>query len=331
MFDTILGMTALSVQRFIKHSEGDFESLALLLFANQYEKNLPYRRLCDALRQTPTTVMSWREIPPVPAAAFKRLALTCAPEADCVKIFHSSGTTGPETSRHFMDYDALETYNASLREGWSRLLPDLPVVALMPSPEDAPHSSLSFMAAELGAEFVWGEKLTLPRLTQPVILFGTAFAFVNLFDSGRIFSPLPEGSFVVETGGFKGKSREVSREELYGWFTRVLGVPEKNCFSEYGMSELTSQFYSVGLSGPKLGPPWIRTRALDPITNTDAAPGEPGLLAHWDLANTNSCLAVQTEDFGVMLPDNSGFTLLGRAPGAVLRGCSLTAEDFFAL
>jgi hypothetical protein len=330
MFDTILGMTASLVQRFIKHSEGDFDSLVLLLFAEQYKNNLPYRRLCDARRQTPATVTSWREVPPVPAAAFKRFSLTCAPEAECVQVFHSSGTTGAETSRHFMDSGALETYRVSLRAGWSQVLPELPTLALMPPPQDAPHSSLSFMAAELGATFLWGEKLTLPNLTNPVVLFGTAFALVNLFDSGE-GKALPKGSFVVETGGFKGKSREVSREELYGWFTDILGVPESNCFSEYGMSELASQFYSVGLSGPKLGPPWVRTRALDPVTGTDAAPGEPGLLAHWDLANTNSCLAVQTEDLGVMLPNNSGFQLLGRAPGAVLRGCSLTAEEFLAL
>ncbi len=230
-----------------------------------------------------------------------------------------------------MDRGALETYKASLRAGWSQVLPELPILALMPAPGDAPNSSLSFMAAELGSTFLWGDSLVLAELSQPVILFGTAFALVNLFDSGRSLSALPGGSCIVETGGFKGKSREVPREQLYGWFTRVLGVPEENCFSEYGMSELASQFYSRGLSGPKIGPPWVRTRALDPVTGVDAAPGEPGLLAHWDLANVNSCLAVQTEDLGVMLPDGSGFALVGRAPGAVLRGCSLTAEEFLAL
>ncbi len=324
-------MIASAIQRFITQSEGEFEALALSLFAHQYENNLPYRRLCDARGQAPATITSWRRIPPVPAAAFKRFALSCVPELECVRVFHSSGTTGAETSRHFMDQGALETYKASLRAGWSQVLPELPVIALMPSPEDAPHSSLSFMAVELGSTFLWGDSLVLPELSQPVILFGTAFAFVNLFDSGRSLSLLPEGSFLVETGGFKGKSREVSREQLYGWFTEILGVPEENCFSEYGMSELASQFYSRGLSGPKIGPPWVRTRALDPVTGVDAAPGQPGLLAHWDLASTNACLAVQTEDLGVMLPDGSGFALLGRAPGATLRGCSLTAEEFLAL
>jgi hypothetical protein len=300
------------------------DSLFLELFEYQYTRNAPYQRLCDSLGKTPGVVTSWQEIPPVPAVAFKRLTLSCVPEAECVQVFHSSGTTGAETSRHFMDREAVETYRASLRAGWKRALPiGLPVVALMPAPADAPHSSLSFMADTLGAQFVWGEPL--PALAGPCILFGTAFAFVNLFDSGESH-PLPEGSYIVETGGFKGRSREIPRDDLYALFTERLGVPEQRCLSEYGMSELASQFYSVGLGGAKIGPPWIRTRALDPVTGTDALPGQPGLLAHWDLANTNSCLAIQTEDLGVMLP-TGGFTLLGRAPGAVLRGCSLTAEE----
>jgi hypothetical protein len=315
------------IRAFIERGVGEFEPLALRLFAYQFERSLPYRRLCEAQGLTPGSVTAWQEIPPVPAAAFKRFALTCAPEETCPVVFHSSGTTGEHTSRHFMDDGALETYKSSLRAGWRRVLPDLPVVALMPPPESATHSSLSFMAADLGARFVWGEPL--PQLTRPTILFGTAFALVNLFDAG-LSQPLPDGSFVVETGGFKGKSREVPRAELYRLIRERLAIPDARCLSEYGMSELASQFYSVGVEGRKVGPPWVRTRALDPVTNADAAPGQPGLLVHWDLANTNSCLAVQTEDLGVMDP-SGGFALLGRAPGAVLRGCSLTAEEFFSL
>ncbi|MGC4043122.1 MAG: hypothetical protein QM758_04895 [Armatimonas sp.] len=301
-----------------------YDALFLELFAYQYEHSTPYRRLCDARGATPATVTSWQQIPPVPAAAFKHMTLSCALESECPVVFHSSGTTGAETSRHYMDAAAVEVYRASLKAGWARALPaDLPIVALMPSVHEAPHSSLSFMAEALGAQFTWNEPL--PERTEPYILFGTAFAFVNLFDAGAV-SPLPEGSYIVETGGFKGRSREVSREELYGLFTERFGVPESRCLSEYGMSEMASQFYSTGLTGPKLGPPWLHTRALDPITGTDAKPGKPGLLAHWDLANTNSCLALQTEDLGIIHPEG-GFILLGRAPGAVLRGCSLTAEE----
>lgn len=315
--------------------EAAFDSLACQLFAYQFTHNLPYRRLCQARELTPETVTCWQEIPAVPASGFKRFALSCVPEPQCVRVFHSSGTTSAETSRHFMSAEALDLYRLSLREGFQRVFGNhpTPLVALMPSPDTAPHSSLSFMLEALGAEFVWGEKSadqlrhTLAGLSAPCTLFGTAFAFVHFFDAtfGESFA-LPKGSIVIETGGFKGRSREISREELYGLFTERLGAAPECCYSEYGMSELASQFYSQGVSGPKLAPPWLKTRVLDPVTGQEAALGQPGLLAHYDLANLNSVLAIQTEDMGIALP-SGGFQLLGRAPGAVLRGCSLLAEE----
>ena len=169
-----------------------------------------------------------------------------------------------------------------------------------------------------------------------MILFGTAFAWVHFFDAMPQQFALPPGSRVIETGGFKGRSREVSKEELYALFTTRLGLPSTHCLSEYGMSELASQFYDSTLrdgslclhrAARKIGPPWLKTRILDPITGEDSAPGEPGILVPYDLANLNSVLALQTEDWGQAAPDGEGFVLLGRAPGAVLRGCSLTAEE----
>ena len=130
---------------------------------------------------------------------------------------------------------------------------------------------------------------------------------------------------VVETGGFKGRTREVLRDVLYGLFQSRLGVPENHCHSEYGMSEMASQFYGVGLDPTKRGPHWVRTRAIDPDTGDDAPPGVPGLLRHYDLANFNSVLALQTQDMGTVTPE--GFILHGRAPDAEVRGCSLTVEE----
>ena len=317
---------------FIQTGQGEFNALSLRLFAYQYAHNLPYRRFCNGRGQTPETVTRWQDIPAAPASAFKRFALTCVPEEECVKVFHSSGTTGSETSRHLMSADALALYQVSLTAGYERHFPPLPLLGLMPPPDASPHSSLSFMLETLGAEFFWGESShdtlarTLTGLAIPCTLFGTAFAFVNFFDAthGERFV-LPADSLVIETGGFKGRSREIEREELYTLLTERLDVPPDHCFSEYGMSELASQFYSQGLTGPKLAPPWLRTRILDPVTGTEAVPGQPGLLAHYDLANVNSVLAIQTEDLGVW-DERGGFQLLGRAPGAVLRGCSLLAE-----
>jgi hypothetical protein len=311
---------------FIQTGTGDFDSLALRLFAYQYENNLPYQRFCNGRGQTPATVTRWQEIPAAPAAAFKRFPLTCVPESACVKVFHSSGTTSSETSRHFMSAKALELYKASLKEGYAHAIPkcEAGIIALMPSPDEAPHSSLSFMLEALGATFATPK--TLQILRHPTCYFGTAFAWVNFFDADpNTHLVLPEGSVVIETGGFKGRSREVEKSELYELFTERLGVSPTHCYSEYGMSELASQFYSQGVDGPKLAPPWLKTRILDPVTGTDTAPGQPGLLAHYDLANYNSVLAIQTEDMGIW-DERGGFQLLGRAPGAVLRGCSLLAE-----
>ncbi|WP_309712343.1 hypothetical protein [Armatimonas sp.] len=316
----------------IQTSTGDFDALALRLFAYQYENNPPYQRFCNGRGVTPETATHWQEIPAAPAVAFKRFSLTCVPESECVKVFHSSGTTSGETSRHFMSEAALDLYLVSLQAGYAHHFPSLPLLALMPPPDVAPHSSLSFMLETLGAEFIWGEssadqlRHTLAGLATPCTLFGTAFAFVNFFDATRKENfALPEGTLLIETGGFKGRSREIEREELYALFTERFGVAPSHCYSEYGMSELASQFYSQGVDGPKLAPPWLKTRILDPVTGTDTVLGQPGLLAHYDLANYNSVLAIQTEDMGVW-DECGGFQLQGRAPGAVLRGCSLLAE-----
>ena len=329
-------------------ADAAFDALALRLFAYQYEHNAPYRRFCAGRGVAPSTVNSWRDVPPAPAAAFKRFALTCAPEEACSpdaggRVFHSSGTTGSETSRHFMDRPALDLYRTSLKAGYARFVPPtLAIFALMPPPAEAPYSSLSFMLEELGAWFFWRENwrevipLWIRTQRKYYTLFGTAFAWIHLFDSTDGPLWMSPDCVVVETGGFKGRSREIRPDELYGLFHERLGVEPERCLSEYGMSEMASQFYDsvafdkargVTRTPRKVGPPWLRTRVLDPVTGMDAAPGAPGLLAHYDLANLNSVFAIQTEDRGIAADDGDGFVLLGRAPDAILRGCSLLAEE----
>jgi hypothetical protein len=315
----------------------EFNREALALFAHQYAHNVPYQQFCNGRGKTPENVTAWQDIPAAPASAFKHFTLTCALESDCVRVWHSSGTTSTETSRHFMDAPALEAYRKSLHAGFVTHIGTQPILALMPTPEEAPNSSLSFMASELisvhGGKFFWGDNwqerliTTLQSITQPITLFGTAFAWVHFFDAlDNIKIILPSNTRIIETGGFKGKSREVSRDELYGWFVDRLGIPLTHCHSEYGMSEMASQFYSTG-NGAYHHPPWLQTRVLDPLTETECPDGTPGLLAHYDLANTNSVLAIQTEDWGYKNANGDGtLVLLGRAPGAVLRGCSLLAE-----
>jgi len=315
-------------------ADAAFEVLALALFARQYERCTPYRRLCDGSGLSPGSVYRWRDIPAVPAQAFKVFDLSCAPVAEAAAMFHSSGTTGLQTSRHFFDADALALYGTSLRAGFDAAFPRRPrrLWALMPKPQAAPHSSLSHMLGALDAErFFWDNDAALAEaltpLGEPMILFGTAFAFVQLFDGTSQDWRLPGGSLVIETGGFKGRTREVPREELYALFETRLDVPLENCHSEYGMSEMASQFYGRGLDPVKRGPHWVRTRAIDPVTGEDAPPGTPSLLRHYDLANWNSVQALQTQDLGTLTPD--GFVLHGRAPDAEVRGCSLTVEDLW--
>ena len=320
---------------FIRQDTGDFEQLALALFARQYELIAPYRRLCAGQGASPETVHRWQDIPAVPAQAFKVFDLSCVPTGETAAVFHSSGTTGAQTSQHYFDHDALALYEVSLRAGFAEALPERPaqIWALMPEPSASPNSSLSHMLGALGASrFFWDsdEELSeaLLERAEPITLFGTAFAFVQLFDGTEQIWRLPIGSIVIETGGFKGRTREVPRDELYALFQSRLGVPLENCHSEYGMSEMASQFYGRGLDPVKRGPHWVRTRAIDPQTGADAPPGTPGLLRHYDLANFNSVLALQTQDLGTLTPD--GFVLHGRAPDAEVRGCSLTVEELWS-
>jgi hypothetical protein len=208
---------------------------------------------------------------------------------------------------------------------------------------------------------------------RPVLLVGTAFAFAQWLAVARKRAwqvILPEGSRIMETGGFKGRTRVLSREELYGGMEDVFGVPRDRIVNEYGMTELLSQFYEPVLvsaeargpsgaeeseeegqkegeeEGTKEGkeggtegteeeagdlrfhrpPPWVRTVALHPLTLRPVAAGEPGILAHLDLANLGSVARVLTEDLGTVV--EGGFVLAGRSPGAEPRGCSLAMEDF---
>jgi hypothetical protein len=338
-----------------------FAELALQLFALQFAHNAPYRRWCQSRGATPQTVTDWRDIPAMPAAAFKELELTCLPPEEWVAEFHSSGTTGQRPSRHRHSADSLALYEASL-SAWFRphLLPDEPgnrdrarFLVLTPAPACAPHSSLVHMFATVQRDFsseparYFGDvdaagawTLDLPAIrarlrdacaaSQPLILLGTAFSFVHLLDAlaerGETFA-LPAGSRVMETGGYKGRSRALPREQLHGGITTALGVPASHIVCEYGMSELSSQAYACpdpSLLAPHFHfPPWARALVISPETGREVADGSAGLLRVLDLANVWSVMAVQTEDLAVRRGD--GFELLGRAPAAEPRGCSLQA------
>jgi hypothetical protein len=334
-----------------------FDRLALELFALQFEHNLPYRRLCAARGISPRHARHWRELPALPTSAFKELEVTCLSATERGRVFHSSGTTELKPSRHFHSAASLALYEASLRPWFHRhLLADGWVgrwLFLTPPPAETLHSSLIHMFATVAQEYAdpgavylakaaveEGWQLDCSRTEselaaacaerRPVLLGGTAFSFVHLLDhlvgQGRRFA-LPTGSRILETGGYKGRSRSLPKAELHHQISHYLGVPPEYIVCEYGMCELGSQAYDriAGLpsaEAPRFRfPPWCRVLVTSPETGREVAEGQPGLLRIFDLANVFSLLAVQTEDLAIRRGD--GFELLGRAAQAEPRGCSL--------
>jgi len=345
-----------------------FNTLALELFKLQHAHNIPYRQLCEAKGLGPGAVEHWSQIPPVPAGSFKELEFTCLDARERTAVFHSSGTTGQQPSRHFHSPDSLKLYGRSLWQ-WFRheVVPELPssnpssagntfsLLLLTPPPELVPHSSLGHMfetvRREMGAPqtsfvgMVAADKswtvdfhaaLTAMRdavaAGLPVVMLGTAFGFVHMADwfaEQNLRLELPAGSRVMETGGYKGRSRVLSKPALHSLISRQLGVPRSQIVSEYGMSELSSQAYdrAADRDGGRCGlfqfPPWARARIVSPETGGEVSEGEPGLICIYDLANAFSVMAVQTEDLAVRR--GNGFELLGRRAWAEPRGCSLVA------
>jgi hypothetical protein len=167
---------------------------------------------------------------------------------------------------------------------------------------------------------------------MPFALLGASYSFVHVMDTlqarGLHFT-LPHGSRLLDTGGFKGQSREIPMDAFYEQLSATFGVSRDHCLNMYGMTELSTQFYDAGnrtVPSVKRGPHWIRSRLVDPLTGQDVAAGERGILAHTDLANFNSVVTILTEDVGLATED--GFVLLGRAKGAQAKGCSMAVDNF---
>ncbi|HVT58141.1 MAG TPA: hypothetical protein VHR45_07055 [Thermoanaerobaculia bacterium] len=338
-------------------ASASFEELALAAFAYQYERIEPYRRLCEARAASPASVDDWRSVPPVPAAAFKRLRLAAVPERE---VFRSSGTTGGEGARsvHYHPFPELyrQVVDASFPPFCLPLGAPIPMLSLVPTREQLPDSSLSFMVDHILARYGSPVSTTAvgrrgveaaaarswaaarQREGRPVLVLATALAlaqWLETLERQDLRFRLPAGSAVFETGGFKGRLAEVSRAGLLERLSARLGVPPAAVVREYGMTELTSQCYTRALldGDPDLfvTPHWVRVRILDPEDLSELPPGQTGLIAVFDLANLGSAVHLLTEDLGcaeaAQAGEGGGFRLLGRAAGAELRGCSLAAEE----
>ena len=351
-----------ALSREAQPDDAAFNALALELFAAQFAAVPAYRALATHLGATPDTVRHWRDLPAVPTTAFKEFAFTSLPPERRQRVFQSSGTTTGNPGRVFHDPRSLELYAASVRAWFQPHLapetigaagPRLRFFLLTPPAAQAPHSSLACMADLVAEAFgsgpsrhashvapngAWVLEAALlvaalqesAAAAESVCLLGTAFSLIHLLDyltESGLRLRLPPGSRVMETGGYKGRSRALPRAALHAALEDRLGVPGTHLVGEYGMCELASQAYDrvVGDAGPRAYrfPPWARAVVVSPETGHEVGEGEAGLLCVYDLANVRAVLAVQTEDLAVRR--GAAFELLGRAARAEARGCSLLA------
>lgn len=333
--------------------ERAFDALACDIFAHQFRWNEAYAAFARSRGITQSNLpRTAAAIPAVPSAAFKDAALSTVEPERAALWFETSGTTQARSGRHYLESPLL--YEEALLAGFDRaMLADgatLRYALLVPDPRERPHSSLGYMMATVARErgdgkhgwYLRDDALDVARLSADVArahsggaavcIATTAFALVALLDeldaAGRGL-PLPAGSRVMETGGFKGRTRVVGREELYARAAAAFAIDESAIVAEYGMTELSSQYYDSPASRwsakrIKTPVPWLRPFVVD-VTGKPLPNGVVGAIRHVDCANRSSAVAIDTEDLGAITAD--GLLLLGREEGAALRGCSLDAED----
>ncbi|HOP03399.1 MAG TPA: acyltransferase [Tenuifilaceae bacterium] len=312
-------------------TDEEFQNCAIETFRKQHKNVKVYAKYVSLLGMSPESVDSVEKIPFLPIQFFKShnvLGDNQLPEV----TFSSSGTTGTETSRHLVSNLSLykESFTRSFKLFYGNP-EDYCILALLPSYMEREGSSLIYMVEELvqqsnnpNSGFFLNQLADLARLLekldssgQKVILIGVSFALLDLAEK---FSFQLKNTIVMETGGMKGRRKEMVREELHGILCKSFGV--SSIHSEYGMTELLSQAYSSG-KGTFRCPPWMQIRIRDPYDPFSClADCKSGAINVIDLANQNSCSFIQTDDLGRLNTDGS-FEVLGRMDNAQIRGCNL--------
>ena len=312
---------------FTSVTESDFEEKALDLFKDQFQKIKVYNAYCQILKRDPSNVSSLVEIPFLPISFFKSHKVFDKNRKE-EGYFMSSGTTAQSNrSRHY--YHSLEGYEQSFFtffEATYGPISDLVLVALLPSYKEQTHSSLIYMVDYLikkarpgsGYYKVGDQQLTeLLTNDQKKLLIGVTYALLDWAESNPMAL---QNTIVMETGGMKGRRKEVIRDEVHRKLKTAFELDMIH--SEYGMTELFSQAYSPG-EGIFYPSPWMNVlirEAEDPFT---ISPHEKtGGINIIDLANTHSCAFIATEDLGKTYP-NGSFEVLGRFDTAETRGCNL--------
>lgn len=311
-------------------SSNDFERLAIEVFRFQYENVKVYRDFCDLLRCLPTSVKTIKDIPFLPIQFFKShsiIAHGMEPEI----TFASSGTTGTTTSKHLVA--DLKIYENSFIKAFLKeygFPTEYAILALLPSYLEREGSSLIYMVENLINEsgnehsgFYLNEmdslvrKLEfLERKGQKSILLGVSYALLDLIEIKKFHL---KHTLVMETGGMKGRRKEMIKEELHNVLKSGFGV--EKIHSEYGMTELLSQAYSKG-DGVFTCPPWMKILTRDPEDAQTYVTNKTGGINVIDLANVYSCAFIATQDLGRVNGDES-FEIIGRFDASDIRGCNL--------
>lgn len=311
-------------------SETAFTPCALDIFRFQYAENALYRHYTQTLGVDPASVRSLETIPFLPVSFFKTHTVRTSdftPEM----VFESSGTTGMVTSRH--EVKDLDLYRLSFTAAFERFYGPIDgwcIIGLLPAYLERSHSSLVLMVDELirasghpDSGFYLYEHdrlhdllLRLEQQGQKTLLIGVTFA---LLDFAEKYPMNLQHTVVMETGGMKGRRKEITRAELHDFLTQRLGV--KTIHAEYGMTELLSQAYSPG-NGLFTCPPWMKVLVRKEDDPLDVTQQGEGIINVIDLANVWSCAFIATEDVGRVYP-NGGFEVSGRVDNSDIRGCSL--------
>lgn len=312
-------------------SHKQFEKIALKVFRFQYENNLVYREFCDFLKTDVQKVKSLQQIPFLPIQFFKSHEVVSNTN-EIQETFTSSGTTGMITSQHLVTDVSL--YEQSYRLAFSEFygnIEDYAVLALLPSYLERSGSSLIYMVKDLielsnnehSGFYLHNYDELISKLTeldnsgQNVILIGVTYALLDLIEKQHFQL---KNTLIMETGGMKGHRKEMIREELHQILSQGFGVP--SIHSEYGMTELLSQAYSLG-NGIFECPSWMYILIRDTedaLSYVDY--GKTGGVNVIDLANINSCSFIATQDLGKKYSNNT-FEVLGRFDHSDIRGCNL--------
>lgn len=312
-------------------NQKEFEKIALKVFLHQFENNKVYQDFCLLLKKDKSNVKTISDIPFLPIQFFKSHEIISSTNP-IQETFTSSGTTGSITSKHLVTDITL--YEQSFRNAFSQFygnIEDYVILALLPSYLEREGSSLIYMVNDLiegsnhpesgfylnNYDELIQKLIKLDSSGQNVLLIGVTYALLDMVEKQSF---LLKNTIVMETGGMKGKRKEIIREELHGILCKGFGVP--SIHSEYGMTELLSQAYSLG-NGIFECPPWMSILIRDTEDAlTYVEYGKTGGINVIDLANINSCSFIATQDLGKKYPNHS-FEVLGRFDASDIRGCNL--------